>query len=1119
MAPSLLRLLTAFLFVCPFFASFSQTPTSPIDPRDTLRILAEQERLRTQDPATGTVPYERLDAARQQINRQQATTNGAPSGTNGAIPNVTWQERGPGNAGGRTRALLFDPNDATHKKVWAGSPAGGLWYTNDITDINASWTPVSDLWENTVVTALAADPTNPQVMYAGTGDAYNNGGVQGGGIWKTTNGGTNWTRLSSTIPGGSYPSVSVSFLYIQRIVVNGSGHLYAASKFGVIKSTDGGNSWSYSLAPAQSIGIAGVPMNPSLENATDLEISSDGFLYAAFYGSKLYKSANGTTWTEITPPGTTGDRTELALAPSTSGAGQVIYGVSRLNNNTNYSQDIKWFKKSTDGGTTWTDLTIPAYGSSHFTSGSGYYYLNLSVHPTDPNTVYAGGYGWYKSINGGTSWSGTIPNTYQYQQGLWFQPGSGTAAALATENGVFWSVNWGDNTPTNPTIINRNTGFQIGEVYSVSMKNFPGSSFLLAGVRNSGFHQLNAAGLSTGTRIYGTDGPYGTFVDSDQPTLQILQSYSTFLRYNPTSSVQLTALNGYTIPTPSDYDSQSNILYAVEQNYTLNQSSIRRISGVDTTPQSTTLSLPGITNTISYLKISADRAALFVGNTSGKVYRITNIAQSTPTVTAIDNGALPQNASISCIDVGADDNELLVTLSNYGVQSVWYTSNGGAIWTGKDQSNFGLPDVPVRTALFDPTNRQQVLLGTDAGIWSTDNITTANPSWTYTGGGMGPFRINQLRYRPSDGRVTAATNGRGVWQSDALAVPYTLPTVAITGISNATLCAGNTFAVSFSTSGPAFNAGNTFDVWLSDANGNFASQKKIGNGATSPVSVTLPTGSAAQPYGTNYQVKIIAANPEVESGPSSALAIGNLGSASAWDRLDYSGNTICSGSRATLHVIARDVYYNTTIADGYQWSLNGTPISGAISQTVTAQQAGNYQASVRQAGCTIQSGSYNLYLNNSSSYIVSAAGNLPQCTGTQQVLRGGYVGETAAYQWTRDRADITGATTESLTATQTGSYSFRIVDGNCTVTAEPKRLTFGSSLYAVAERYPAVDSVLCNRNNTPIYMEVSQSSSFDRTTASFQWYRDNVLISGANGTSYSAYQPGIYSFGLTQGNC
>lgn len=103
--------------------SFAQTP-APVARRDTLKDIADAERQRTKDPALDSVPYGRLAEAKQKLAAQQAA--GSPAVTQASIPNVTWQERGPSNVGGRTRALLFDPNDATHKKVWAGSVAGGL---------------------------------------------------------------------------------------------------------------------------------------------------------------------------------------------------------------------------------------------------------------------------------------------------------------------------------------------------------------------------------------------------------------------------------------------------------------------------------------------------------------------------------------------------------------------------------------------------------------------------------------------------------------------------------------------------------------------------------------------------------------------------------------------------------------------------------------------------------------------------------------------------------------------------------------------------------------------------------------------------------------------------------
>ena len=190
------------------------------------------------DPALGRVPYERLAQERERVLGQQKSGR---LGVQSAIPGMTWQERGPSNAGGVTRAELFDLNDPTRKKVWVGSPSGGLWYTNDITDANAIWTPVSNSWESMVVTCLAANPSNPQIMYAGTGDGYQY--TTGGGIWKTINGGTTWTRLSSTIPGTFYGTLAASFGYIQRLVVTGNGQIFAVTRYGVVRSADGSTMW------------------------------------------------------------------------------------------------------------------------------------------------------------------------------------------------------------------------------------------------------------------------------------------------------------------------------------------------------------------------------------------------------------------------------------------------------------------------------------------------------------------------------------------------------------------------------------------------------------------------------------------------------------------------------------------------------------------------------------------------------------------------------------------------------------------------------------------------------------------------------------------------------------
>ena len=1121
------RLLTGLLLIFCSSVSFAQTPVSPA-PRDTLKELADAERQRTKDPALDSVPYNRLAEARFQLAQQQAT--GAPPATQSIIPNLTWQERGPSNAGGRTRALLFDPNDPTHKKVWAGSVSGGLWYTTDITSAAVGWTPVSDSWESLVVTALAADPTNPQVMYAGTGNIYNY--QIGGGIWKTTDGGATWARLSSTIPGGNLPAISTAFEYVQRIVINTTGQVFAATQYGIVKSGDGGTTWQYALAPNQGVGMGGASTGLyGNDKATDLEIGTDGILYASFHPSRVFRSndATGTAWTEITPPGALGgERTELALAPSTSGAGQVLYGVSRMYNSASFGQDIKWFRKSTNGGATWTDIAIPTYvGNTHFTYGNGYYSLSLAVHPADPNILYAGGADWFRSTDGGTSWSSRLANVGIAQQALVFQPGNAQSAVFCSDRGVYWSANWNDTALAQPTILDKNDGYRVGEVNAVAMKASAGSPYLLGTSRNGAF-KLTTDGVSAGSFFYSSSYDMGpTFIDEDQPSLQVfISSGGTIYTYDGASGYQF--VGGIGVGTGvADYDSQSNTLYVSD--YAGGSYTIRKLTGIGSTPTSTQLPLTGLTTSPSFITLNKDRTALFIGTYPGKLYKVTNLNQPTPTLTAINNGAFQQYTTISCIDVGADDNELLVTLSNYGVQSVWYTNNGGGTWVGKDQSNYGLPDVPVRAALFNPQNRRQVLLGTDLGIWSTTDIGAPDPGWGFSGTGMGTYRINQLRYRASDGRVAAATTGRGVFTSDVFAIPFTPSTITLTGVSTSSLCAGSVVSVSFSTTGPAFANNPTVEIWLSDAAGGFSSQRKVGSGTTSPISVTLPGGSNPLSYGTNYRFKAIAPGPDLTSGASDALAIGDLATATVTDRRGngtnaFAGATICPNSRAIITAFPHTGTNALTTADSYQWTLDGTPITGATSQTVSAQQAGTYQATVRQAGCTLQSYSYQLATSTSPfADVRSATSDLPQCDNNPVIISSGYVGETATYQWTRNGTDIAGATSLSVSASQSGSYSFRLADGTCTATARPLQLSIGRSLYARILRYPDTDSLLCTGSYSPIYLYTEQISSdqIAAGTYSIQWYRDNQPLSGTDATRnyYYATQPGNYFIELRQGSC
>ena len=102
----------------------------------------EQDFLHTMDPQTGKPEPTRLESIYQFVNQKLTLSPALP----GIGSSNAWVERGPNNVGGRTRTLLWDPNDVTGKKVWAGAVGGGLWYNNDITSSSSSWQKVNDFW-------------------------------------------------------------------------------------------------------------------------------------------------------------------------------------------------------------------------------------------------------------------------------------------------------------------------------------------------------------------------------------------------------------------------------------------------------------------------------------------------------------------------------------------------------------------------------------------------------------------------------------------------------------------------------------------------------------------------------------------------------------------------------------------------------------------------------------------------------------------------------------------------------------------------------------------------------------------------------------------------------------
>lgn len=750
------------------------------DPKERARV----EEAKIVDPITGKVPFNELENARNLM------TNIFP--TMAQIPGIEWNERGPNNIGGRVRALMFDPNDPNNRKVWAGGIAGGLWYNLNVTSADSSWYKVSDFWDNMAVSCIAYDPSKPNIFYAGTGEGYGNGdAVYGGGIWKTTDGGLTWARLASTKPDYTATSgVGYAFTNIQKIVVNSSGRVFAATQAGVYSSSDGGTTWSVAAGLPSGGQVNGYPSS----FVSDLEIATDNVVYAAYgwfhypsypigNASKIYKTSgshDGTAWTDITPAGLTGSRTEIALAPSTSGATQVVYMVNQLNND---GATINATKRSDNAGGAWTDITKPTGGSTSpdITNGQAWYDLILRVHPTNPAIVYAGGATHARTLNGTAGvvtwsafdyWSGVHPDHHAFE----FRPGSPNEVAAGNDGGIYYSSNWGDAAVTNIANVNfatRNKNFNVSQYYGAALKNISNDGYLLGGLQDNNSLKMPGTYNTIGAAsvVLGGDGGL-SFIDQDNPGYQFVTTqFNNYYLCDANGNLikDLTPKYGGAFINPADYDSPNNILYSFEGFFNPpGTTDIARyvISGTNTHSY-TYFSMAGNLD-VTFIKVGLTANTVFVGTSNGFVYKLTGITgvdgmipTRTTVLTPTQTGGV--GGTISCIEIGATENELLITKSNYNVKSVFYSADGGTNWTSKDESTYGLPNIPVRYALFNPLNRQQVLLATELGVWTTNNITATNPEWSPTNAKMAHVRCDMLKFRTADNTVLVATHGRGLF--------------------------------------------------------------------------------------------------------------------------------------------------------------------------------------------------------------------------------------------------------------------------------------------------------------------------------------------------------------------
>ena len=722
---------------------------------------AELERLRTLDPALGYVPTDRRQKAIELTMRMQQQMLYDSRILRGSLQKARWIERGPGNVGGRTRAILVDLNDPTRQTVFAGGATGGLFKTTKINSTKQQWEKINDWLDFLTVSSIAQNPINPKIMYIGTGDTDSRD-APGNGIYKSVDGGANWRLLPATTDG--------NFTVVSAMVVSpDNGHILAATFGGVYKSKDDGETWYKVLG-------TGLRFGSTDDKFYKIERAIDGRYYACNTG-KVFKSmqaGEAGTWENLSKTETNfpsgWSRTEIAVAPSNP---DIIYAVGSVSNRGTA------IYLSNNGGTSWQAGTKPSWkdgcganpSDADFTRGQAWYDLLLVVSPTDPQTVFVGGVDFFRSRNSGQSWTqmtmwsgncGTIQYAHADQHGAIFEPNNPNVLYIGTDGGVFRI----DNPSDNFLVKEKTDGYNTTQFYSCAIHPDSLSYQLMAGAQDNGTLIVRTPSIGTvNGRSIGGDG-FLCFIDQNEPNIQIGSIYygdwrlSTNEGFNFSSGAR--SSGGFF--NPADYDDVHNILYAQSNDSELWRWKLNSDLGVGIEIEGTSV------KNVSHVYVDKNKKhRVYLGTSQGKVYRLDNASEGTN----LSNVALVGSFSgfVSSITVAkGDTNHILVTLSSYGVPSVMESTDGGGSWTNIEGN---LPDMPVRWAVFNPADTRQVFLATEGGVWSSNQLNGTETIWypPFPGRGTPIVRTDMLQIRESDLTVVAATYGRGLWTSTALGAP------------------------------------------------------------------------------------------------------------------------------------------------------------------------------------------------------------------------------------------------------------------------------------------------------------------------------------------------------------
>ncbi len=638
-------------------------------------------------------------------NRQQLTDNWEELGPREWNATTSWN---PGV--GRITGIAIDETNSDH--IIIGAQTGGVWKT---TDGGQTWLPLNDFFSNMAVYSVTIDPANSNIYYFGSSSGI---------IFKSTDAGATWNLLAD-----------MSNSLINKIVIHPSNSnlIFACSQnAGIYRSTDGGASWMNLGIDNKGYDVEFKPGDPNVVYA-----SGDGF-HKSTDGGQTFSSIGGFN----------NDAKMIGVSPDDADKVYVVEADSGI---------FGGFYVSTNSGDSFTELN---HGSNNYfgysttagdNSGQAPRDMDIAVNPQNANEVHIAGILTWRSTNGGVSFSCTSD---------WI-PGSAAAAnigychadvdlLLFNDSTLFVGTDGGIFKAENTAVINADyyedltSGLGIRQWYKIGVSQTP-QVVITGGSQDNGSSFYSEA---DGWQDWiGADGMEG-FVDKDNSDIMYGSIQFGSLYRTEDAGTTLIGLNepgsgsGEWV-TPFEQDpQQTNTVYVA---YNTVYKSINK--GITWTAISQNFG-----SNLDHLKVAPSNNQVIYASNAGILYK-TEDGGATPWVNVTNPGG-----SINSIAVHpTDENRIAVAVANG--QRVYVSTDGGNSWESYRKN---LPAFSSLAVVWQDNEANGLYVGMDYGIYYIDDTLT---EWQPYNTNLPNVIINELEINYADGKIYAATYGRGTWAS------------------------------------------------------------------------------------------------------------------------------------------------------------------------------------------------------------------------------------------------------------------------------------------------------------------------------------------------------------------